>query len=147
MIDISKTGEVFLLDPELGRMIVYSTKGSMIRTFSFSLKGSSFIPMCFVVHGEKLLLAEENCVVLASPIDGLIFKYVLERYIVVKLLSLTFRRILDGGVKAPTAICSNPAGREIFVYDRKSAKMTFLSDSGRLLTTISMKTKSDSSGE
>ena len=78
MIDISKTGEVFLLDPELGRMMVYSTKGSMIRTFSFSLKGSSFIPMCFVVHGEKLLLAEENCVVLASPIDGLIFKYVLE---------------------------------------------------------------------
>ena len=78
MIDISKTGEVFLLDPELGRMIVHSTKGSMIRTFSFSLKGSSFIPMCFVVHGEKLLLAEENCIVLASPIDGLIFKYVLE---------------------------------------------------------------------
>ena len=84
MIDISKTGEVFLLDPELGRMMVYSTKGSMIRTFSFSLKGSSFIPMCFVVHGEKLLLAEENCVVLASPIDGLIFKYVLERYIVAR---------------------------------------------------------------
>ena len=76
MIDISKTGEVFLLDPELGRMIVYSTKGSMIRSFTFQLKGSAFIPMTFIVHGEKLLLAEENCVVLASPIDGLIFKYV-----------------------------------------------------------------------
>ena len=93
MIDISRTGEVYLLDPELGKMVVYrlgltsdfnkarflnltliSTKGSMIRSFSFSIKGSTFVPMAFACHGEKLLLAEENCIVLASPIDGLIFK-------------------------------------------------------------------------
>ena len=74
MIDISKTGEVYLLDPELGKMVVHSTKGSMIRSFSFAIKGSTFVPMTFACHGEKLLLAEENCIVLASPIDGLIFK-------------------------------------------------------------------------
>ena len=58
-----------------------------------------------------------------------------------------FRRILDGGIKTPTAMSSNPQGREIFVYDKTTAKITFLSDSGRLLTQLSMSVKSDTSGK
>ena len=75
IIDVSPTnGEVFLLDPELGKMIVYNYKGSLQRTFCFALKSSPFIPITFALYGEKLLLSQEDNIVLASPIDGLIFK-------------------------------------------------------------------------
>ena len=44
------------------------------------------------------------------------------------------------------ALASNHAQREIFVFDQVSAKVTFLSDSGRFITQISTKLKSDLTG-
>ena len=40
--EVSKSGEIFLLDPESGKMVVYSHKGSLLRSFKFSFKGQSF---------------------------------------------------------------------------------------------------------
>ena len=57
-----------------------------------------------------------------------------------------FRRIVDGGIKKPVALASNHAQREIFVFDQVSAKVTFLSDSGRFITQISTKLKTDLTG-
>ena len=59
---------------------------------------------------------------------------------------MTFRRIVDGGIKKPVALASNHAQREIFVFDQVSAKVTFLSDSGRFITQISTKLKTDLTG-
>ena len=44
------------------------------------------------------------------------------------------------------ALASNHAQREIFVFDQVSAKVTFLSDSGRFITQISTKLKTDLTG-
>ena len=59
---------------------------------------------------------------------------------------MMFRRIVDGGIKKPVALASNHAQREIFVFDQVSAKVTFLSDSGRFITQISTKQKTDLTG-
>ena len=59
---------------------------------------------------------------------------------------MNFRRIVDGGIKKPVALASNHAQREIFVFDQVSAKVTFLSDSGRFITQISTKLKTDQTG-
>ena len=59
---------------------------------------------------------------------------------------IIFRRIVDGGIKKPVALASNHAQREIFVFDQVSAKVTFLSDSGRFITQISTKLKTDLTG-
>ena len=61
-------------------------------------------------------------------------------------IEMTFRRIVDGGIKKPVALASNHAQREIFVFDQVSAKVTFLSDSGRFITQISTKLKTDLTG-
>lgn len=73
-LEVSRSGEIFLLDPDSGKMIVYNHKGSLLRHFKFSIKGALFIPTTFSLYGDKLILCQEDSVVLASPVDGHIFK-------------------------------------------------------------------------
>ena len=74
IIDVSTNGEIFLLDSEAGRIVVYSHKGSLLRHYKFAIKGVPFTPVTFALYGEKLALCQDDTVVLASPVDGHIFK-------------------------------------------------------------------------
>ena len=74
MLEVSSGGEIFLLDPDSGKMVIYNHKGSIMRHFKFAMKGVLFIPTAFSLFGEKLIVCQEDAVVLASPIDGHIFK-------------------------------------------------------------------------
>ena len=49
---------------------------------------------------------------------------------------LIIRRIVDGGIRSPSAITCNNHHNEIYVYDSANAKITFLTDSGRFLVQV-----------
>jgi hypothetical protein len=75
VIEVSQTGEIFLLDLQHAKLIIYNQKGKLLRHFKFALKGVPFEPTSFCLYGDKLALTYEDSLVLASPIDGHILKY------------------------------------------------------------------------
>merc|ERR1712130_268279 len=54
-----------------------------------------------------------------------------------------FKKIVDGGIRAPSAITCNHSTKELFIYDSANSKITFLTDSGRFLIQLSTKLKTD----
>ena len=85
VIEVSQTGEIFLLDLQHAKLIIYNQKGKLLRHFKFALKGVPFEPTSFCLYGDKLALTYEDSLVLASPIDGHILKYFQLCNLIIKL--------------------------------------------------------------
>ena len=96
----------------------------MVKNRSFVKKISLFLPVqsMAIFSSIKSYMLENNSCDYFQTHHFLTFKHF---KLILRKKYFFFRRIVDGGIRSPSAICCNQSTRELFIYDSSNYKITF----------------------